>query len=283
MKNKKFWVILLIILVVILAATIYLILKNKKGAVSYVTEDVSRGTVVSSISASGSVVSSNYYSIITQASGVVEVVYVKDGDKVSVGQKLLSISLDQDGQQAQAEAYATYLKAQSSLQSAQDNKLTLQSSLDQTVYTRQKNLDSAKTALKQAALDEKTATSTAQKVIKKAAIVAAQKALDFAQSQYNANTDVTVAQSKLDDADNAISQAQINLQAAKIAYQQTQSIVTSPINGVVSGTSCYVGMSITQSSTSNSSNAKSTSGQLLAISNQSNPVINVSVSESDIA
>ena len=283
MKNKKYWLIGLA--VILIAPGIFIIYKVRAQSATgkYTTSQVQKGTIVSSVSASGSVVSSNFYSVETQASGMVQTVYVKDGDKVYTGQKLLTLTLDQAGEQASAEAYAAYLKAKSSLQTAEDSKLSLASGVDQSKSTLTKNLKQAKLAVTQAETDVKNASSSTLDQ-KKLALSVAKDALDLAQSQFDSQNDVTIAQDKFNDADNGIRQAQINLQAAWLAYQQTQSVVTAPISGTINGMSCYGGMTIASNSSSSSSNSNTkTNTQLLAISNQANPIISVSVSESDIS
>jgi membrane fusion protein, macrolide-specific efflux system len=96
------------------------------------TASVEKGTIVSTISASGSVVSANTFVIKTSASGVVSKVYVKDGDKVVKGQKIASIELDLDGEQQYAQAYSTYISARNSLSSAQNSLRSAVSSLNNT-------------------------------------------------------------------------------------------------------------------------------------------------------
>ena len=93
----------------------------------YQTAQVERGTIVSSVSASGGVISANVFEVTTKASGIVKGVFVKDGDEVVKGQKLMEITLDQDGEQELGQKYAAYLSARNSLESAKTRQLTLES------------------------------------------------------------------------------------------------------------------------------------------------------------
>jgi RND family efflux transporter MFP subunit len=140
-KIKSFWGWLidnkkrLGVFVVILVALIFGISKllaNKNSAVQYQTSTVQKGTVVSTISASGKVLTTNTLSINTQASGVVKKVYIRDGDKVVAGQKLADIVLDSDGTLANAKAYAGLVSAQNSVNSANNNYRSSQASLANT-------------------------------------------------------------------------------------------------------------------------------------------------------
>lgn len=88
---------------------------------TYQTSTVQKGTIVSSISTSGKVLTTNTLSISTQASGVVKKVYVKDGDKVAAGQTLATITLDSDGQLANLKAWTSLASAQNAYRNSQAN------------------------------------------------------------------------------------------------------------------------------------------------------------------
>lgn len=94
------------------------------------TATVEKGTIVSTVSASGTVVSANTFTINTSASGVVSKVYVNDGDEVKKGQKIADIELDLDGQEQYASAYASYVSASNSVKSAENNLRSAAASLN---------------------------------------------------------------------------------------------------------------------------------------------------------
>jgi HlyD family secretion protein len=283
LKKRYFWWGLLILIVIIAGAFWWYKAKSTTTKTQYTSATAQKGTIVSAVTASGSVTSSNYYNVTTQASGVVQSVAVKDGDQVTAGQELLSINLDQAGQQAQEKADASYLSAQTALQDAQNNKVILQNGVDQNQLTANQSKLNAQKALLAAKESLRSATTTRNRL-------AAQDAIKIAQQNYDAagtsadqsQTNLQSAQNKLADADTSIAQAQANLQAASNAYQETKSIVTAAVSGQISGLSVFPGMSVTVSSGSNS-NSNSTSSTLLSITNQTNPIISVNVSESDIA
>jgi len=86
-----------------------------KNKVSYETATAEKGTLVVSVTGSGSVTSTNNSNVTTSATGVVKTLFAKDGDIVKTGDKILEIELDLEGQQKNAQAYASYLSAQNFL------------------------------------------------------------------------------------------------------------------------------------------------------------------------
>lgn len=116
MKNWKLW---LIVTVVVFGISYIVYSKTKSTRTTYQTSTVQKGTLVSTVSASGKVLTTNILSISTQASGVVKKVYIKDGDKVYAGQKLAEITLDTSGQLANTKAWVSLTSAQNSYRSSQ--------------------------------------------------------------------------------------------------------------------------------------------------------------------
>lgn len=76
------------------------------------TTQVTKGTLVTAISSTGTITSSNKTSITTGATGTIKTVYVKDGATVTKGQKIAEITLDDDGVSNQTNAWANYLTMQ---------------------------------------------------------------------------------------------------------------------------------------------------------------------------
>jgi macrolide-specific efflux system membrane fusion protein len=79
--------------------------------VTYQTATVEKGTLMSSISASGTITSGDTTYITTGASGTVNKVYVKNGDTVVKAQKLAELTLDDVGQETQTTAWNNYQEA----------------------------------------------------------------------------------------------------------------------------------------------------------------------------
>ncbi|MGB9883307.1 MAG: efflux RND transporter periplasmic adaptor subunit [Microgenomates group bacterium] len=127
LKNKK----ILFTILLIIGGVMFFIIKdnNFKKNTNYKTEKVSRETIVQSVSASGQILSSSSFLINTQASGVVKKVYVKNGDYIKKGDKILDIELDTNGQKNYQQALNNYLSAKNNLDSAKATLYSLQSDL----------------------------------------------------------------------------------------------------------------------------------------------------------
>src|ERR1035437_1137062 len=119
-----------IILIVVIAVVLFVIYRSLTGSQSktqYQTAQVTKGTLVVSLTEAGQVSVANKVSVVTQASGIVSNVYVKSGQTVDAGDKIADFTLDTAGQQRQAQAYSSLLSAQNNLQNANAQLNTLQS------------------------------------------------------------------------------------------------------------------------------------------------------------
>lgn len=217
---------ILVLLVIALGFAGWKFFSNKSSAPQYQSEAATKGTLVTSVSASGTVTSGNMMTITTQATGVVTAVYVKNGDHVIQGQKIADINLDQNAQQRQTQAWASYLSAKSSLASAQANINTLQATLFQ---TNQKLINDAV---------ERNLTVGDPTYIQENAA--------WLQAEDNYNNQATV-----------ISQAQANLTSSWYTYQQISPTITAPISGVIGNLTLAPGFPIlSPSSTTTTSSQK---------------------------
>ncbi|MDO8752183.1 MAG: biotin/lipoyl-binding protein, partial [Candidatus Wolfebacteria bacterium] len=104
----------LIIIVVIIAALWFgvpRIINTNQKQPQYQTAQAEKGTLITKVSASGTVSQGSSASITTQATGIVKEVYVADGDTVTAGQNIAAITLDVSSHLKQAAAWASYLSA----------------------------------------------------------------------------------------------------------------------------------------------------------------------------
>ncbi|MEK7188620.1 MAG: hypothetical protein AAB685_02085 [Patescibacteria group bacterium] len=99
-----------------------LIVRAKGSIVQYQTAKVEKGNIISAVSASGQILSSNVINISTQATGLVKDVYLKNGDKVYSGQVLSKVTLDADGALKNAQAWASLVSANNALNAALEYK-----------------------------------------------------------------------------------------------------------------------------------------------------------------
>ncbi len=222
---------LLVIIFLVVGFFVFQKVTTKPPTAVVQTDTVTRGTLVVSVAESGQMASANRLPITTQASGQIKTVFVKNGDTVTAGQKILELSLDQTGQQRSASAWASYLSAQASLNSANNALYSLQSSM----FTNwQKYMDTAQSSTYQNG-DGSPNTGNRQ-------LTAFTTTYDnwlSTQAQYT-------------NQQNIISQSQASLNSSWLSYQGTSPTVTAPGAGVVSDIVVTPGMAIT--STTNSSN-----------------------------
>src|SRR5438105_519516 len=106
---------IVIILLITLGYFGYKNISSKNQTPNYQTAQAEKGTLVSSVTASGNILSGNSVDITTTASGVVTEVYVQNGESVSQGQKIAEIQLDQASQAKLASAYSSYLAAKTNV------------------------------------------------------------------------------------------------------------------------------------------------------------------------
>lgn len=213
----------------------------------YQTAQVEKGTLVESVTASGQITSANNVTITIQASGVVNEVFVKNGDSVTQGEKIATLTLDQASQQKQAAALSSYLSSKSQLDSAQAKINSLQS----------------------------TEFSANQKFINDA-VARGLKTDDPTYIQENATW--LQAEADYKNQQGAIQASQASLNSAALTLSQTSSIITAPAAGIVKGLTIAPGSVVTLSSTSSTT---STSQVLGSINQQGPTQAQVNLSELD--
>src|ERR1700690_2504861 len=85
-KHKK--IVGFIVIVVLVGIFLWTKSSSSQKATQYQTSQVTKGTLVVSLTETGQVSVANKVSIVTQASGIVSNVYIKNGDKVNAGDKI---------------------------------------------------------------------------------------------------------------------------------------------------------------------------------------------------
>lgn len=223
----------------------------KKSQTIFQTAKVERGTIFSTVSASGNVLATNTVIVTTQASGVVKEVYVKEGEKVAVGQKIIEITLDQEGKQKNTSAWTNYLAAKNNLESAKAN-----------LYS----LDSAMWAANQKFINDAVA-----------------RGLSFDNPIYiQEHDDWLAAELKYKNQKEVVKQAMASLNSAWLSYQATSPIVYAPVAGIVSNIRVVPGMTL--NSQANSMDQASNS-VVAAIQTQAEtkPLVIVNIGEFDIS
>jgi len=242
-KNRFRAAIILAVIVGLIVMGVRLV-KSKNQESQIQTQKVERGTIVSSISASGQILTANIVNITTNTKGLIKKVYVKDGDKVWVGQKLMELTLDSDAQQKASAAYASYLSAKNNLDSAQATLYSLQS---QEFAANQKFINDA------VARSLKTDDPT------------------YIQ-QY---ADWLAAEAKYKNQQNVITQSQVAVSSAWLSYQTVSSIITTPISGTITNLTYSEGMTLSPSADS--------SQRIAVIKSEGTPIASFNISEIDVS
>lgn len=223
----------------------------------YQTAQVEKGSIVATVSESGSVVAGNQVDVPSTTTGVIEEVYVKDGDTVSAGDNLFKVKSTATPQQ-KASAYTSYLSAQNTLNSAQAKMNSLQSSLfvANRAFVTDRGI-------------QNPITDDPQYIIERANWLQAE-------SDYNNQKGV-------------IAQAQASLNSASLALQATQNaIVTAPVGGTIANFTTNVGGYVSAGGGSNASSqdtaSTTTSGgtPILVIGDFSQVSVTARASEVDI-
>ncbi len=252
--SKKQMAIAAIILIV-LGFFIWTKVSSAQQSPQYQTATVEKGTLVTTVSASGTISSGSNATITTGASGVVTDVYVKPGDSVTQGEKIADISLDQNAQQKQASAWASYLQAKNAVDSANTNLYTLQSA---EFVANQKFINDA--VARNLPTDDPT--------------------------YIEENAQWLAAEAAYKNQQNVIAQAQANLTSAWLSYQQISPEITSPATGTVNSLSLSVGLPLmggtSQNSNNNSANSNTNSSQTVGTISLANSQIQATVNLSEI-
>jgi macrolide-specific efflux system membrane fusion protein len=200
---------------------------------TYQTAEVTKGTLVTSIAATGSITAGNTTNISTKASGTVTKVYVKNGDLVKKGQKILDIALDFDGIERKSSAWQAYLKAQEEVVATTKAKQDLEIQVwkdRQAIVDAEKAIDN---------VEELTNLTDDQKHQKIEAVDQAKAAFDVTAEKYK-------------NADSAIAAAKTTAQAAYLDYQDVSGTIISPSAGIINN------LTLTKDSTLTASTSQST-------------------------
>ncbi len=197
--------------------------------ITYQTTPAEKGTLVSTITSSGTITQGSSLSITSQATGVVSKVYVKNGDQVTAGQTIAEITPDLNSQQNQAAAWASYVSASNNLKNAENSVRNTQASLDKTLD------DIHLFQYGNGGFDN---------------VGSANETME----QREARTSKEVA---LNNAQNSLATAKSQINSAWLAYQQTSTTISAPLSGTVSGMTISEGSAISGSTSGTSSTPSS--------------------------
>ena len=249
-KKRK---IITLILIVVLIFFGWRLFNGQKSAVTYQTAQVTKGTLVVALTEAGSVSVSNKVSVVTQASGIVNKIYVKSGEQVNAGDKIADVTLDTAGQQRQAQAYSGLLSAQNSLNSANAQLNSLQSAL---FVANQKFINDR--GVINPSVDQRN---------------------DPVYIEENATW--LAAEAAYKNQSGVIAQSRANLNNANLTYQLTSGTITAPTAGEVSDLAITEGMQIGSSNTTSGSSNNTSNQAIASIKTGNSTAVTVNIAEVD--
>lgn len=245
---SKARIVVFIVLILLAGYVGYNKILIKPAAPQYQTAQAAKGTLITSVTASGNVTTANNVAVTVQASGVINQVLVKNGDQVNQGQTLATMTLDQASQQKQAAAYAIYLADKNALDVANAKYNSLQN----TLFTSNQKLINDAVARGLATYDP---------------------------TYIEENATWLQAEADYKNQAGAIAAAQSSLAASALNLSQLSSNITAPVSGIVKGLTITPGAVVTV--TSSSANVASAS-QVLGSIYQAGPLqAEVDISEID--
>lgn len=248
-----------------------IILNSQKTKVTYETAKAEKGTVITSISSSGSMTSGGNTYVTTKVSGVVKAVYVINGDMVTKGQKIAEVTLDDYAKERQTAAWVTYLEAVEAVKEAVNAKAVgdIQMWKDrEAVLDAQEALDD---------MNENDTNPATHAVYTAGERMIITKTLDQTRKAFS------VTESKYLNADADIANANAKVAAALRNYQENSAIIVAPATGVISDLALATGVVVNASSaTSSTSGATIVSAQTIGKISNSGSQLSASVSLTEI-
>jgi len=260
------------ILVTVLVLVGILVLKSlltpKKSP--YIFESVTRGTVSDTISENGNV-TTGQVSVFSTTNGIIEEIYVKNGEQVKAGQNLFKVKSTATPAD-KAAAYATYMNAVNSKNTATQNKPLSQSQLE---------------AARQQVIEASNAVNAMNDVRNNGGVNPSTKKQYTQEEMDSINSALTSARENFTSSEQKYLNADANIQAGQagisstwLAYQATQdSTVTAPISGTVGNFLSHVNDNVTASMTNTTSS--SVSSPVLVIGNLDGQYITTQINEVD--
>lgn len=238
LKKKIVFSVVLIIIIVLLK---FFVFNSKTGEVTYEKATVTKGTLITSVSGSGTITSVNSTDISSKVSGVVKEVYVSNGDTVTKGQKIALIELDEYALERQSSAWASYLNAQEAVKTAEKDKAVA----DIAMWEAREAILKAEDDIEYKNTNSTNPDTDEDYTLSERTVI--DKSLEKAKLTY------AEAETKYKNADTEIKTAKTKVTSALRDYQINSSTIVAPVAGVVNNLNLAAGMTITSSSNSNNS------------------------------
>lgn len=213
---------------------------------NYSLEKVSLGDISEKVLVTGRVETANYLPINTSVNGIVSKIYVKEGDKVVKGQKIMDIKLNNDGDIDYQNALSSYNSAAITLAKARSEMRIKQSNLINYKYDFERIRDKSK------------------------------ESTEYKNSYTTALNNYKSAQDAISIQEDTINQSEVSLNKAYLSLLSQSPSVIAPDSGTVANILFVEGMSIKNSLTDRSSVS------VASIKNPGKPIVSFTLSELDI-
>lgn len=244
---KKRYKAVVIILLLIASGIIFSQISKATAKPTYVTSEAKKRTIVEVVSEAGNITVDGKTEVYSPTNGVIEEVYVHNGDAVIIGQELFKIKSSAT-EQEKAQVLAAYMTAKNAVDAAQANLHTLQSNMF---------------AANQTFINGKGNTNDPVK-----------DDPNYVQE----NADWLAAEAAYKNQQAVISAANTALSSASLAYQATQNaVVKATADGEIAN------LSVKAQSSVKANTPASPTMPLATIANLLTPEVVVSLSENDIA
>lgn len=233
---------------------------NKQSQIT--TDTVKKATIIDTVSESGNI-QSNQLTVYSVSDGVIEELYVENGQTVQKGDKLFKVKSTASDQE-KAEAWASYQSAVSSEKTTEQSK----QSNDVTMWQKQQAYLTSQQKVKDMEDNLDDYTDLERQTIYSA--------------QVQTQKDFAAAEQKYKESDISITSAKAQLNSAWIKYQVTQdAVVTAQVSGVIANLSYSVGDQVT-ASMNTSSNTDTTASSVLVIGTETENVVKIQINEVDV-
>lgn len=271
-KLKKSQKITAVVIVACLIAALSVLLRPAREDTVDVYE-VTRGDISETITSSGNVTTNGNTTVFSPSTGIVETMYVNNGDTVTQGQKLLKIKSTATDIERSA-ALAAYQAAKNALSTSQQAKIVNQSQLE----AGRKAVIDASVALAQ--LTDRLNNSTNNPATNKQYTP---DEIESVKSSYiSAKKSFEALEGKYTDSGSAISAAQSSVTTKLLSYQATlDGVIKAPTAGMIMNIAVEPGDSVSAITSADTSAANNK--PVLRISTLDTISIKVSLSEIDIA
>lgn len=249
-----------VLLLLAIAAIFFLTAPARAKKPALETAVATRKTIVDTVNESGNISPAGEVDVPSTTTGVIQKLFVQNGDVVKSGQKLFDVKATATPQE-KATAYTTYLAAKSTLAADTATLFSLQS----TMYTSWKKYTDLSTNSTYQNSD--STPNTTNRVL-----------TDFTTAQDN----WLAAEANYKNQQSVLAKDKSSLNTAYLGYQSTQNVtVVAPVDGIVENVSYAIGDKVVVNTTGLTTTSSSSPVLYILTSDASTFLVKVQVNEVD--